>query len=198
MRLYRMKLRKQVVLSNGSITDVSYESHPDLFFALRGGGNQFGIVTKFELDTYPQTSVWGGHSFYLLDDVRARKQTLNLHEEFKWTLRSFTENISSWAVRFACRIGYCSSVETLLREFKDFSESSDPFGQIILSFAAVPYGVNTWIACLNRLYGKPEADSAIFKGFATQNSKSVYSTSRITPLSGINAEVDGMNVAGFR
>ncbi|KAH8096764.1 FAD-binding domain-containing protein [Cristinia sonorae] len=50
----------EVVLPSGQITTVSDASNPDLFFALRGGFNNFGIVTKFTLKTYPQGKVWGG------------------------------------------------------------------------------------------------------------------------------------------
>jgi hypothetical protein len=50
----------ELVLANGSIVDVNTDSHPDLYRALRGGGNNFGIVSRFDLDTYPLESVWGG------------------------------------------------------------------------------------------------------------------------------------------
>ncbi|KAF8250243.1 FAD-binding domain-containing protein [Wilcoxina mikolae CBS 423.85] len=50
----------EVVLANGSIVDVSLNSHPDLYRSLRGGGNNFGIVSRFDLDTYPQGPMWGG------------------------------------------------------------------------------------------------------------------------------------------
>ena len=54
----------QVVLTNGRILNVNQQSHPDLYFALRGGGNNFGIVTRFDLDTFPQGPMWGGMSVY--------------------------------------------------------------------------------------------------------------------------------------
>ncbi|KAI0952944.1 hypothetical protein AcW1_007293 [Taiwanofungus camphoratus] len=50
----------ELVLPNGTITTVTDESNPDLFFALKGGFNNFGIVTKFTLKVFPQTEVWGG------------------------------------------------------------------------------------------------------------------------------------------
>ncbi|VDB91517.1 unnamed protein product [Peniophora sp. CBMAI 1063] len=50
----------ELVLPNGTVTTVT-EKDEDLWFALRGGGNNFGIVTKFTLVTHPQSDmVWGG------------------------------------------------------------------------------------------------------------------------------------------
>ncbi|KAG5928102.1 hypothetical protein E4U42_001262 [Claviceps africana] len=51
----------EVVLADGSIRQVGPESdHSDLYWALRGGGNNFGIVTRFDLATYPQGRLWAG------------------------------------------------------------------------------------------------------------------------------------------
>ena len=43
---------------------MNYASEPDLYFALRGGGNNFGIVTRFDLETFPQGDMWGGMMVY--------------------------------------------------------------------------------------------------------------------------------------
>jgi hypothetical protein len=117
---------------------------------------------------------------------------------FNWAPVWFIENISSWAIQIACKFGYCSSVGELLKQFGDFSQTSDSVGQIILSFAFVPYRVNTWVACLSRLYGEPEVNPAVFKGFELLDHRSFFSTNRITRLSSINAEVDWMNAVGYR
>ncbi|KAJ3284087.1 hypothetical protein HK104_010106 [Borealophlyctis nickersoniae] len=54
----------ELVLPNATITTVTEASNPDLWFALRGGGDKFGIVTKFTLKTRPQTLVDFGFIFY--------------------------------------------------------------------------------------------------------------------------------------
>ncbi|GKT94706.1 FAD binding domain protein [Colletotrichum tofieldiae] len=59
-----------IALANGSIVDVSHLTHPDLYRALRGGGNSFGVVTRFDLDLFVQGPVWGGlHVWPLLTSV---------------------------------------------------------------------------------------------------------------------------------
>ena len=55
------------MLANGSICDVNYGTHPDLYFALRGGGNNFGVVTRFDVHTFPQGNMWGGTRTFYLD-----------------------------------------------------------------------------------------------------------------------------------
>jgi len=50
----------ELVLPNGTVTTVTQDSNPDLMFALKGGYNNFGIVTTFTLQTFPQGQVWGG------------------------------------------------------------------------------------------------------------------------------------------
>ncbi|KAI0066966.1 FAD-binding domain-containing protein [Artomyces pyxidatus] len=53
-----------LVLPNGTFAHVTNDGDPDLFFALKGGLNNYGVVTAFTLKTYPQTAVWGGAITY--------------------------------------------------------------------------------------------------------------------------------------
>lgn len=50
----------EVVLSSGDIVNANSSSFPDLFWALKGGGKNFGIVTRFDIETIPSPKVWGG------------------------------------------------------------------------------------------------------------------------------------------
>jgi FAD/FMN-containing dehydrogenase len=42
----------ELVLASGEVVEVNAESHPELFWALRGGGGNFGIVTRFSFRAY--------------------------------------------------------------------------------------------------------------------------------------------------
>lgn len=185
-----------MVLANGSISNISYLSHPDLYFALRGGGKNFGIVTRFDLETFTQGPVWGGHNFYLLEDVPYRKKSMGIHCTFDWTPGWFTEKFSNWAIQIACRFGYCSTASKLVRNLENFARGeSSSSGDVILSFAFVPV-IKVWVACLNLLSGLPEPDPPVFRDF--EGPQSVYTTKRVTNLTGVMSEIDWMNAPGYR
>jgi hypothetical protein len=54
----------ELVTASGLPITMSPTSHPDLFWALRGGGNNFGIVTNFKLNAFPLGQMWGGDRIY--------------------------------------------------------------------------------------------------------------------------------------
>ncbi|PSN71719.1 FAD-binding domain-containing protein [Corynespora cassiicola Philippines] len=54
----------EVVLSSGAVVNANARENADLFKALKGGNNNFGIVTKFDLPTFQQGNMWGGTVFY--------------------------------------------------------------------------------------------------------------------------------------
>lgn len=47
----------QLVTARGDVVEVSASSHPDLFWALRGGGGNFGVVTRFDFEAHPLDGV---------------------------------------------------------------------------------------------------------------------------------------------
>lgn len=60
-------LEADVVLANGRLVTASKNEHSDLFWALRGGGGNFGIVTTFKYRLHPVDMVVAGPMFWTLD-----------------------------------------------------------------------------------------------------------------------------------
>jgi hypothetical protein len=54
----------EIVTAQGEILNVNYQSYPDLFWALRGGSANFGIVTRFDYETFPQGDIYAGSIIY--------------------------------------------------------------------------------------------------------------------------------------
>jgi FAD/FMN-containing dehydrogenase len=59
-----------VVLADGQLVRASASENPDLLWALRGGGGNFGVVTTFEFQLHPVPSVFGGILLYPFENVR--------------------------------------------------------------------------------------------------------------------------------
>jgi hypothetical protein len=57
-------LALEVVTADGRLRRVDATNDPDLFWALRGGGGSFGVVTALELRLYPVTEVYAGVLFF--------------------------------------------------------------------------------------------------------------------------------------
>ncbi|KAG7093432.1 hypothetical protein E1B28_007111 [Marasmius oreades] len=66
----------EIVLANGSIVNANVNDHADLYWALKLGSTNFGIVTRFDMATFPQGQAWGGSQFYAIDDARALLEKL--------------------------------------------------------------------------------------------------------------------------
>ncbi|KAF1969982.1 FAD binding domain protein [Bimuria novae-zelandiae CBS 107.79] len=71
-------LAYEVIIADGSILNVSATSHPDLWRALKGGSNNFGIVTRFTLRTIRSGPIWGGYLY--LPSFQAPKILAGLHD----------------------------------------------------------------------------------------------------------------------
>jgi hypothetical protein len=57
-------LSAQVVTAEGKVLTASASENDDLFWALRGGGGNFGVVTSFEFQAHPVATVLGGLLLY--------------------------------------------------------------------------------------------------------------------------------------
>ena len=72
-------LSVELVSASGEILHVSEEDHPDLFWALRGGGGNFGVATTFEYRLHPLTEVVAGLVAYPFD---AAKDVLRFFRDY--------------------------------------------------------------------------------------------------------------------
>lgn len=66
----------EIVLADGSIVTAKADENEDLFRVLKGGSNNFGIVTRFTLTTKPTGPVWGGVALRPKDCLSAAAKAL--------------------------------------------------------------------------------------------------------------------------
>ena len=59
----------EVVTADGRFLVASEDENDDLFWALRGGGGNFGVVTSFEFRVHPVKDIYGGPMFFELRDA---------------------------------------------------------------------------------------------------------------------------------
>lgn len=72
----------EFVTADGRLLQVNENSYPDLFWGLRGGGGNFGIVTSLEFALYPVKEVFGGQVIY---PVEQGKEAINAY--LQWVKR---------------------------------------------------------------------------------------------------------------
>ncbi len=72
-------LEADVVLADGRLVTASSTQHPDLFWALQGGGGNFGVVTSFLFRAHPVRMVYGGPIFW---DARHAAAVMRAYRDF--------------------------------------------------------------------------------------------------------------------
>jgi FAD/FMN-containing dehydrogenase len=60
-------LEVDMVLADGTFVTVNKNQHPDLFWAMRGGGENIGIVTSFEFQAHPGKKIFGGLTLWPIE-----------------------------------------------------------------------------------------------------------------------------------
>src|SRR6266498_548300 len=76
-------LAAEVVLADGEQVRASADENTELFWALRGGGGNFGVVTEFTFQAHPVSDVVGGPTFWPIEET---DEVLKEYREFLPTL----------------------------------------------------------------------------------------------------------------
>ncbi|HMC70610.1 MAG TPA: FAD-binding protein, partial [Mycobacteriales bacterium] len=148
----------RVVLADGSIVDADVERESDLFWALRGGGGNFGVVTQFSFRAHPVSIVQAGPVLYDLADAA---DVLRWYREFLPAQpRALTGFFAFLAIppgppfpeelhlRHVCGVVWCYAGEDdspALREARSFGTP------LLDGIAPVP--LPTWNSAFDPIYG---------------------------------------------
>jgi len=81
----------EIVTADGSLVRADAEHHPNLFWALRGGGGNFGVVTAIEFDVQPLDELYAGAMFF---GVERSAEVLRTWSDL---LPSLPDELMSWA-----------------------------------------------------------------------------------------------------
>jgi FAD/FMN-containing dehydrogenase len=83
----------EVVLADGSVVRTSEDEHSDLFWAIRGGGGNFGVVTSFEFRAHPLA-----HRVSYADVYYGAEDGLSAMQAFRDLVATAPEDLTLWAV----------------------------------------------------------------------------------------------------
>ena len=119
----------QIVTAEGKILQASKDEEPDLFWAVRGGGGNFGVVTSFEFQLHPVgPMVTGGLIAHPFDRARDllrffRDCTVSLPDEhtiFGGLIHAPDGSGTKLAVMVTCHCGPLGAGEKAMRTLKQF------------------------------------------------------------------------------
>lgn len=85
-------LSAQVVTADGILLTASAAENNDLFWALRGGGGNFGVVTSLEFQAHPVHTIVGGFLFY------PRQAAFDVIRNFRDFIETAPEEVTAYAV----------------------------------------------------------------------------------------------------
>jgi FAD/FMN-containing dehydrogenase len=83
-------LEVDIVLADGSFVTASAEQHADLFWAVRGGGGNFGVVTSFLFRLHEISTVYGGPMLWHMD------QAAEAMRFYRDTITGAPEDLNGW------------------------------------------------------------------------------------------------------
>jgi FAD/FMN-containing dehydrogenase len=81
----------ELVTADGEFIRATAQNHPDLFWALRGGGGNFGVVTAIEFAVYPVEELYAGAVFFPFE------RAPEVFHTWRELLPTFPEELMTWA-----------------------------------------------------------------------------------------------------
>ncbi|KAF3053543.1 hypothetical protein E8E11_011584 [Didymella keratinophila] len=150
-------LEFEVVLADGRIVTASKTKNLDLFTVLKGGNNNFGIVTQFKFRTFKYDGMWGGLVIY---------PETTIQDQFK-ALVNFSDNMDKNPKSAAIVIPLYQSrtgMELILNSYDHTEPVVRPAA--FHEFLAIPGNISDTTAVTNM--------SDLAAAFASQNGTSVY------------------------
>jgi FAD/FMN-containing dehydrogenase len=159
-----------VVTADGEMVRASETENPDLLWALRGGGGNFGVVTSFEYTLHPVgPTVAGGVIFYGGDDAEAilrgwREWLPEAPEEFTTLVNLTTAPPApfipeAWHGKLVAAVAgvHAGSVEAGIEAAAPLRKLAEPVADL---FGPIPYvGMQSLLDALH-----PKGDGNYFKG----------------------------------
>jgi hypothetical protein len=124
----------EVVTADGSVLTASEDEHPDLFWGLRGGGGNFGVVTSFEYLLHPVVQVLAGG---LVFPWSIAPQVLRFYDEFvKAAPDELSTAASLWVAEdgepmLSLAVCYCGTLADGERVLKPLREFGPPLADEI-------------------------------------------------------------------
>lgn len=83
-------LEADMVLADGTYVTVSTNQNPDLFWAIRGGGGNFGVVTSFKFQAHPVKNVFGGPTLWPIEQI---EEIMEWYDKF---INEVTEDLNGF------------------------------------------------------------------------------------------------------
>lgn len=140
-----------LVLADGSFVTANANQNPDLFWAVRGGGGNFGVVTSFEFKLHPVSTVYGGPMIWPIERATEilpmwRDYILNAPEDINgWFGFLTVPPVAPFPEQFhnkkMCAIVWCD-VGPMQEAEKRFTAIRKQFGTPAIDFA----GPIPWLA----------------------------------------------------
>jgi FAD/FMN-containing dehydrogenase len=163
-----------IVLADGRFTKASADENPDLYWAVRGGGGNFGVVTSFEFQLHPVRQLLGGMVIWPIKDGREALQafrdvTMTGPDELSCAYAVvILPEMGKVALVAACYNGPVEQGAPLVRPFqrvgKPLVDGIRPISYVEVQhlFAEIPFGLqNYWKGHLVRKMPEAAIDAVM-------------------------------------